>query len=404
MALGNWENRVNGESIIDADDVNSIANAVLEIEKDGTTPKDNTVSPSKLKKTMDFNSTETSRRVFLFREGDLRVADVENSVGAAVLHANSIVSNIADGAVTPDKLSEAYLTVEKASTSYVAKSNLSSKGMYAHDYDSATGGYVDKIIPYEPFYNRGLWKIVQSDGDGCVQVKTPISDMQATNKLYVDNAINELSSVAKGASSGLGFETVEEMNAYIETQVNASYSGTISQGDYVCISVDFGMAELDGWDGGIEEIPPNCVTIMVNNDYVVDGTSGEYYPSTKSNRVYFVWQADRDTTADALSWDIFAYNGMDVEGFNSPEYHPRMAIIESAEPTGNDIASHSIPYATSMYIHDTSVPDYWWSGSKALELETQKVDLTEYVTQSEYDALLARVEALETRMNLSETQ
>lgn len=32
----------------------------------------------------------------------------------------------------------------------------------------------------------------------------------------------------------------------------------------------------------------------------------------------------------------------------------------------------------NLYIRETDVPDYWWDGSSAQPLETQKVDLTEY--------------------------
>ena len=37
----------------------------------------------------------------------------------------------------------------------------------------------------------------------------------------------------------------------------------------------------------------------------------------------------------------------------------------------------------NLYIRATDVPDYWWDGSAAQELETQKVDLTEYPTKEE---------------------
>jgi hypothetical protein len=116
MALGNWKDRIDGVSYVLADDINSIARAVLDIEENGAKPKDGTVKtksiedgavtsekieeggvtsikiadksviPSKLSNNMDFNSTESSRRVFTFRDGDLRVATNEVSVGEPVLY------------------------------------------------------------------------------------------------------------------------------------------------------------------------------------------------------------------------------------------------------------------------------------------------------------------------------
>lgn len=36
----------------------------------------------------------------------------------------------------------------------------------------------------------------------------------------------------------------------------------------------------------------------------------------------------------------------------------------------------------NLYIRATDVPDYWWDGTQAQQLETQKVDLTEYMPLS----------------------
>ena len=47
----------------------------------------------------------------------------------------------------------------------------------------------------------------------------------------------------------------------------------------------------------------------------------------------------------------------------------------------------------NLYIRATDVPDYWWDGSSAQPLETQKVDLTEYVTTEELNIAIG--EALE---------
>lgn len=38
----------------------------------------------------------------------------------------------------------------------------------------------------------------------------------------------------------------------------------------------------------------------------------------------------------------------------------------------------------NLYIRELNVPDYWWDGSRAQPLETQKVDLTEYVKNTDY--------------------
>jgi hypothetical protein len=37
----------------------------------------------------------------------------------------------------------------------------------------------------------------------------------------------------------------------------------------------------------------------------------------------------------------------------------------------------------NLYIEETDKPDYWWNGTTIKELETQKVDLTEYAKKTE---------------------
>jgi hypothetical protein len=54
----------------------------------------------------------------------------------------------------------------------------------------------------------------------------------------------------------------------------------------------------------------------------------------------------------------------------------------------------------NFYIEETDKPDYWWNGTTIKELETQKVDLTEYAkktetyTKTEIDAMIGDIETL----------
>lgn len=48
----------------------------------------------------------------------------------------------------------------------------------------------------------------------------------------------------------------------------------------------------------------------------------------------------------------------------------------------------------NLYIRATDVPDYWWDGNQKQELETQKVDLTEYATKNYVDNLVGNIETL----------
>lgn len=47
----------------------------------------------------------------------------------------------------------------------------------------------------------------------------------------------------------------------------------------------------------------------------------------------------------------------------------------------------------NLYIRTTDVPDYWWDGTQAQELETQKVDLTEYVKNTDFGQEIDNIES-----------
>lgn len=55
----------------------------------------------------------------------------------------------------------------------------------------------------------------------------------------------------------------------------------------------------------------------------------------------------------------------------------------------------------NLYIRAKDVPDYWWDGSQPQELETQKVDLTDFVLKSAYETDLsnkADVDSVDTKL------
>lgn len=48
----------------------------------------------------------------------------------------------------------------------------------------------------------------------------------------------------------------------------------------------------------------------------------------------------------------------------------------------------------NLYVRAIGVPDYWWDGNEKQVLETQKVDLTEYVTQDEFNEKIGDISSL----------
>lgn len=43
----------------------------------------------------------------------------------------------------------------------------------------------------------------------------------------------------------------------------------------------------------------------------------------------------------------------------------------------------------NLYIRDLNVPDYWWDGTQIQQLETQKVDLSDYAKTTEVEQMIA---------------
>lgn len=50
----------------------------------------------------------------------------------------------------------------------------------------------------------------------------------------------------------------------------------------------------------------------------------------------------------------------------------------------NSANTANLVLGDNLYIRATNVPDYWWDGKSKQELETQKVDLAEYVKNTDY--------------------
>ena len=63
-----------------------------------------------------------------------------------------------------------------------------------------------------------------------------------------------------------------------------------------------------------------------------------------------------------------------------------------SDPTNTD----NLPVGSNLYIKDLSSPDYWWTGEGVEELETEKVDLTQYVTKTGNETLSNKIYESET--------
>ena len=105
------------------------------------------------------------------------------------------------------------------------------------------------------------------------------------------------------------------------------------------------------------------------------------------------------TATLATSSDISALNTR-LDGMNP-------ALVFDTQAAMNSWLSNSANKATlvvgqNLYIRALDVPDYWWDGSKACELETAKIDLTNYALNQtvldEYSTLQTQLLYFETRV------
>ena len=63
----------------------------------------------------------------------------------------------------------------------------------------------------------------------------------------------------------------------------------------------------------------------------------------------------------------------------------------------NSSNTATLTVGQNLYIRQLDVPDYWWDGSQALELETQKVDLAEI--EEDFDTINSGLSTVQTKVN-----
>ena len=63
----------------------------------------------------------------------------------------------------------------------------------------------------------------------------------------------------------------------------------------------------------------------------------------------------------------------------------------------NSTNTSSLTVGQNLYIRQLNVPDYWWDGTQACELETQKVDLDEI--NEDFDEINSGLSTIQTKVN-----
>lgn len=83
---------------------------------------------------------------------------------------------------------------------------------------------------------------------------------------------------------------------------------------------------------------------------------------------------------------------------------PRSKVFDTVEELTEWISIpenvQDLPVGTTFLIRATDVPDYWWDGHAAIELETRKLDLDDYYTKNQTDA---QIDILDTKITALES-
>lgn len=128
---------------------------------------------------------------------------------------------------------------------------------------------------------------------------------------------------------------------------------------------------------------------FVNSEYVTEGLAtkqnkGDYATNTRVNQIEASIPEGYDDT--------------EIRGLigNVEETSEQAKAIAEGKSTGYvfdtvddmnawlETNSNILKLGDNLYIRAVNVPDYWWDGEKAQQLETQKVDLSEYVKNTDY--------------------
>lgn len=221
----------------------------------------------------------------------------------------------------------------------------------------------------------------------------------------------EATSIAKGKNQAKVFDYKSHMESWIQSKKARAdtvtgatiYAPFETENDifYAVVAIDNepikAWYEDDQSDAWYTE-----ANVLEGDITYTDGHTQIFYidPSINLGRLYGCVKLDRDigrviksisvrgyydaanTDRDISSNPTFRLVTNKTEGVEGDEWG---CTITNEDTLASLILLYDIPIGTNMYIRDTGVPDYWWDGSMAQPLETQKVNLTEYA-KTEYVA------------------
>ena len=236
---------------------------------------------------------------------------------------------------------------------------------------------------YNPYEFDTLHNVVSSVHD-----KIFYLNENAETAVLANDVANKALNIAKGKNQARVFDTENDMREWIQN--DAIYEidlvgKTLPAGTTIIYSAD------DNSEG--HSINGSLVTVFSLNGedilYFDDSTT-----SVKQGRAFVTYTLQSDTTIDHISVDLFYYNGSDSVGCYINQRFAYTQDPVDANNINNFISPYNLFVGDNLYIRELNIPDYWWDGSDVQQLETQKVDLTNYQSKEEMKSQTVEVKTL----------
>lgn len=337
------------------------------------TVPDASITPDKIARDMNFTQGENSKKSFLFPANRLRLMtdDGTTTVGYLLRHKGEKIgtNDLADKSVTAEKLSDALSAdIQKGVN---AVTTAVQANMTANLARESAGEALNKAHAVE--------SQVAAAQETADEANT-LAGSAFTDAQEAERKANTAMSIAKGANQAETFDTVAQMNRWINGDGKNDKGQKVDSVNLVGMTLPAGTTLIysaaDDSEGHLLDGASLVTIFSLNGEEIFNYDYST--TSVKQGRAFVTYTLQRDTTVDSISASLFYYNGNDSA---SCYENPRWSYVEgSVDINSIDydlIKSHNIMVGQNLYIRDVGVPDYWWDGSKPQQLETGKVDLTD---------------------------
>ena len=353
----------------------------------------------------------------------------DGSITNVKLLDGSVSTNkIANGAVTRDKLAKGAVYYDQLADNSVGAKHIVKESVFGHhifrgqiDTSHLANGAVTRDKLGEDVLTEintmgenaaHALEIAESASNVADDVDVLLQNVQAigNNTEEAKRSAETAISIAKGANQSKTFDTEAELLSWIEsrkmdnldTATGSWIDGSDSTNVYCVIcAVDaeplkcwYNEDESDSWysspDTAIGFIEfEDGYTQDFSNQYVYE-RFGRYYTCVmvehdgtwrkiKSIDVQFTYNSANCTSVSKNPTYRLVNGEMNDIGFVFNNWGEVTGFTAEDAKISELVCMYDIAIGQNLYIRDTDVPDYWWDGTKVQPLETQKVDLTEYM-------------------------